>query len=53
MAENDCERLISAAETGPEADPELARIVAAWKTLSGTVKRMILAVLDAGQDQSK
>ena len=47
-AENGCERLIAAAET----DPDLARIVAAWGSLSVTVKRMILAVLDASHEPS-
>ena len=42
MPENGCERLMSAAE----ADPDLARIVAAWATLSPMAKRMILAALD-------
>ena len=42
-SENGCERLISVAET----DPELARLVAAWPTLSAVAKRMILAVLDS------
>ena len=45
MAENGCERLISAVES----DPELARLVSAWGTLSATAKRMILAALDADQ----
>ena len=42
--ENGCERLISVAET----DPELARLVSAWPTLSAVAKRMILAALDVG-----
>ena len=41
--ENGCERLISVAES----DPELARLVAAWPTLSAVVRRMILAALDS------
>ena len=45
MAENGCERLISVAQT----DPDLARLVSAWATLSATAKRMILAALDADQ----
>ncbi len=32
-----------------DADPELARLVAAWPKLSALVKRMILAALDADQ----
>ena len=47
MAENGCERLISLAET----DPELARLVSAWPKLSAVVKRMILAALEADQEQ--
>ncbi len=46
-AENGCERLISAAES----DPELARLVSAWPKLSAVVKRMILAALEADQEQ--
>jgi hypothetical protein len=45
VAENGCERLMSAAV----ADPDLARLVSAWPMLSAVVKRMILAALDAGQ----
>ena len=45
-AKNGCERLIAAAET----DPDLARLVSAWSMLSATARRMILAVLDAGQE---
>ena len=45
-SENGCERLIAAAET----DPDLARLVSAWSMLSATARRMILAVLDAGQE---
>ena len=45
-AENGCERLMLAAET----DPDLARLVSAWPLLSAVVKRMMLAVLDAGQE---
>lgn len=41
--ENGCKPLITVAET----DPELARVVAEWPTLSAVVKRMILAALDA------
>ena len=44
--ENGCERLIAAAET----DPDLARLVASWSTLSAMVKRMILAALDASHE---
>ncbi len=40
------ERLRLAAET----DPDLARLVAAWPTLSAMVKRMILAALDASHE---
>ena len=40
-----CEPLISVAE----ADPQLARLIAAWPALSATVKRMILAALEAEQ----
>ena len=45
-AENGCERLMLAAET----DPDLARLVSAWPMLSVVVKRMILAALDADQN---
>ena len=41
--ENGCKQLISVAET----DAELARVVAAWPTLSAVAKRMILAALDS------
>ena len=41
-----CERLRLAAET----DPDLARLVAAWPTLSAMVRRMILAALDASHE---
>ena len=47
VVDNDYERLIEAGET----DPELARLVSAWPTLSAMVKRMILAALDASQGQ--
>ena len=46
-AENGCERLTLVAES----DPGLARLVAAWPRLSATAKRMILAALEAEQDQ--
>ncbi len=45
VAEGDCKRVISVADT----DPDLARLLAAWPKLSGTAKRMILAALDADQ----
>ena len=47
IAGNDCERLIAVAT----AYPELARLVRAWPKLSATVRRTILAALDADQGQ--
>lgn len=44
--ENGCERLNAVGD----ADPDLARLVRAWPVLPATVRRMLLAVLDAGQE---
>ena len=48
-AENGCERLISVGD----ADPDLARLVSAWPTLSVALKRMILAALDASRESDR
>ena len=48
VVEDDCERVISVAQT----DPDLARLLAAWPKLSATAKRMILAALDADQGET-
>ena len=45
VAESACERVISVAD----ADPDLARLLAAWPKLSATARRMILAALDTDQ----
>jgi hypothetical protein len=34
---------------GAQIDPDLARVVDAWPTLSPTVKRIILATLEASK----
>ena len=47
--ERGCEGLVSVGHS----DPDLARLLKAWPKLTATVKRMILAVLDAGQDADR
>jgi len=37
------------AQHPPAADAELARVVAAWDTLSGPIKAAILAMIDAAR----